>query len=164
MSLKREAPSHWPSSGVIEKSGTGMLTEAPRHALSVSDVERLAKAGVSINISDIAQQLVPDPPPTPSHVFDTAAVSTLVKRLATISAFNDNFNQFMDGSGFLLRKYVSLAASLHGDKVYVFVHMRGIEPLIIEDAKHLYPSDALIAKLTLLSQTAETANVGSASA
>lgn len=139
-----------------------MLMEAPRHALTVSDVERLAKAGVAINISDIAQQLVPDP--TPSHVFDTAAVSTLVKRLATISAFNDNFNQFMDGSGFLLRKYVSLAASLHGDKVYVFVHLRGIEPLIIEDAKHLYPSDALIAKLTLLSQTAETANVGSASA
>jgi hypothetical protein len=43
-----------------------------------------------------------------------------------------------------------MSAVAHGEKVYVFVAPNNQPPLILEDDLHLYPSDALMAKLHLM--------------
>jgi hypothetical protein len=45
-----------------------------------------------------------------------------------------------------------MSAVAHGEKVYVFVAPEDNPPLILEDDLHLYPSDALMAKLHLLNK------------
>lgn len=119
----------------------GSPVSAPPGAfLSVSDVERLAKAGVKVEWGDIRYQVVPDPEP--------AAPETLT------SAFWHRWDRSHPPrwDSFPTRPY-DIYASEYGDKVYVYVQPRDSEPFVLEDDKHLYPSDALMAKLHLREKT-----------
>ncbi len=114
-----------------------------RQPLTVSDVERLAKAGVIIKFEDIAAQVMRDAPP-PDETFKS-------RYLPMVDAFwerwrwANNTDLFRDGETF------HLYAFEQGDKVIAIVS-DGISHVIIEDEKCLYPSDALMAKLHLWRQ------------
>ena len=105
--------------------------------LSVSDVERLAKAGVAITFSDVQYQIQRDP-----------------EEVVRVASLADSFwERWRRANPPDYRTFggptFGIYASEYGDKVYVYVHPTDSEPFILEDDKHLYPSDALMAKLHL---------------
>ncbi len=121
------------------------LRTYPRTALAISDIERLAKAGVAMTFKDIADQIMPDPPPaqaTPPLPFDPDAEAIYNRwymnpenaRRRQMS-FQENFR---------------VATARHGDIVHVFVAALTKVPVVIEDSVHMFPSDALLAKIHLL--------------
>lgn len=118
----------------------------PHNQLSVSDVERLAKAGVHVDFKDIAEQVTPDAmsmQPTPPEAAHWPTNLT------------DSFWQRWRRARPVSREHFGMEASFgvyaseYGDKVYVFVQPLACPPFIIEDTKGLYPSDALMAALML---------------
>lgn len=122
----------------------GPLHELPRQ-LSISDVERLAKAGVQITFSDIAAQIAPDgPPPQQSSRFEEPIMAEAIwdRWMRSKRAHEP----FYDGGH--MRPW-QLFASQHGDTVHVFVAPRNGEPFILTDAATIFPSDALMASLAL---------------
>lgn len=104
--------------------------------LTVSDVARLAQAGVKVNFSDISDMVRPD---------DTKSLTPLV------DAFWQRWHRANPGSPMSLppERPWAIAAAPYNDVVYVFVAPFNGVPFILEDEKTLYPSDALIAKLHL---------------
>ncbi len=117
----------------------------PVYPLSVSDIERMAKAGVTIAYKDIAGHVATDPPPT-----------VVAERLYTLEdAFWDRWyraNRPNPNTFGQVRPY-TIAAHEHGDKVTVFVQPPGKAPFMLEDESCLYPSDSLMAKLALWEKT-----------
>lgn len=133
-------------------------TGRPMYALPVSDIIKLAAAGVKIEFKDIANQIMPDPvqPQTaePSDglrdYHNRLLVRPIVDRWRMANQKRD-----MEGHAFPFL----LSAQQYKEKVYVFVGTGNSEPCILTDEAHLYPSDALMAKLHLLQQT-ETKTAG----
>ena len=128
------------------------MDKLPSYAvLSVSDVERLAKAGVKMEWSEIKNQVRPDLKPSPAEASMFDCSKLLRPLVARLKQAYDNASRnsiavpFEDSLG---PDFLSAAA--HGDKVYVFVASRHGPPIILEDESHLYPSDALMAKLHLM--------------
>lgn len=116
----------------------------PDVTLTVSDVERLAKAGVSIKFEDIRHQIKPDDlSPTPTYDDRPRSLE---------EAFWDRWKRARAANNIYTSMMMPYAvnASQHGDKVYVFVSPADQPPFIIEDVAVLYPSDALMAKMALL--------------
>jgi len=115
-----------------------------RHMLSVSDVERLAKAGVQIKLEDVINQLIPDPVVMPpAHTLADLIYSRMKQSMQAKYPDNDVFAWHRP----------ELHATIFKDKAYVFVTTGKSEPLVIEDDAHIFPSDALMAKLHLLQET-----------
>lgn len=122
-------------------------------ALSVSDVERLAKAGVAVALDG---NIVPMPDPVPQHADGNgyrggintpeSLVQPLIERLERAKAV---------GAGMGWRDPPVLAdthifrAVVHDDKVYVFCYNGRTEPVILTDESNLYPSDKLVAAVHL---------------
>lgn len=111
--------------------------------LSVSDVERLAKAGVAIKFEDIKYQIEPDTAAAPPQHFPMPR--TLEE------AFWDRWRRahLPRENTFGAMIPYTINASEQGGKVYVFVSPGDQPPFILEDDAVLYPSDALMAKLAL---------------
>lgn len=133
-----------------ETTNRGLPVLPPMAILTVSDYERLAKAGVKVEYADIKHSVVPDPVQKHSVVrIDTELADLIVHRWNRID------ERAMNGMEFPFL----LSAVRHEDKIYVFVAPRPPHgrkshgPVILEDDGKLYPSDALIAKLSLLLET-----------
>lgn len=125
--------------------GSNLFTDGDHvvSTLTVSEVERLAKAGVKVEFKDIAAQVRPDIPESP-HLFDNRLVKPLVERRAASRCNSqDNFISFP------FNAYVTR----YGDKFYIFLSTGCHEPCILQDEAHLYPSDALMASIHLLLST-----------
>lgn len=108
-----------------------------KQMLTVSDVARLAQAGVKINFAEIADMVRPD---------DTKSTTPLV------DAFWQRWHRANPGNPMMLppERPWAIAAAPCNDKVYVFVApFHGGVPFILEDEKILFPSDTLMAKLHL---------------
>ena len=119
------------------------------HQLPVSDIERLAKAGVVINIGNV----VPVCDPTPVVVPET--------RIQSIQSLEDAIwdrwyrTKAVKGHrDFGYELPFKLLASQHGDKVWVSLHPANsnYEPFQIQDDAVIFPSDALMAQLALWEQ------------
>lgn len=114
---------------------------APITPLSVTDIERLAKAGVKVEWKDIAAQVQPDFKQAP---------------LTLVEAFWQRWKRANPGNNLEYYGRVQpwqIFATTYGEKVFVYVAPIDAEPFILEDEKVLYPSDALIAKLHLREHT-----------
>jgi hypothetical protein len=129
--------------------------------LCVSEIERLAKAGVQIGLKDITPVSDPMPaPPAPPFMNDWARLEMaelnkafwerwlLNRRAMSPTAFGG-----LDG---VMRPYVILA-SVVGDKVHISVHPSDnvTEPFTLVDDRATYPSDTLLASLKLWEKTHE---------
>lgn len=124
--------------------------------LSVSDIERLAKAGVQIKFEDIADHVAPDPHIVGSDTFTRKnhLVHLFRERLMNRERVKQSDANDLNLHGPTMMIYMpDLWASAYKDKVYVFVATGNSEPLILEDNVNLYPSDALLAKYDLLNET-----------
>lgn len=120
------------------------------NTLTVSDIERLAKAGVTMSFDDICHQIMPDPPEVSQQdVFShpCSLVESFWQRWRRANPSNPHSMVFVSPP------YVIASATEYGDKVYVCVAPTDREPFILEDDKHLYPSDSLMAKLHLMERT-----------
>lgn len=125
----------------------GITWHSSPNNLSVTDVERLAKAGIAITWNDISHSVLPDymmqPPPTPTS-YEQALTDPIRERWRRA-------NQHKAG-----RFDVNPTASVHlsaveyGEDIYVFVATGRGEPQILTDKSCLYPSDALMAQIHLL--------------
>lgn len=112
--------------------------------LTVSDFERLAKAGVKIEFEQIANQIVQDRMPPPPQTCHRTLNESFWDRYRRAHCHH------YEGS---MQPY-DIHASAHGDKVYVFVMPSNTDaPFVLEDDAPLYPSDALMAKLVLWEKT-----------
>ena len=118
--------------------------------LSVSDIERLVRAGVTTTFQDIAMVVVPDAPsPSP------APLSYDPYRSALVEAFWQRWDRAhsIDRDRALMVQPYEIHAQSYAETVYVMVCPRSAPPFIIEDHAGLYPSDALMAKLLLYEGT-----------
>lgn len=117
----------------------------PRHVMTVTEVERLAKAGVQINFADVASQIRPD---TPKQVYCDSSefIEPLVRRWERTDE-NNRRHRFGPPT---FPFHVSVFTN--GEKMFVFVATFTVkcDPVILEDDPRLYPSDNLITKLHLL--------------
>jgi hypothetical protein len=106
----------------------------------VGDVERLAKAGVTVAFADIAAQIHPDPP-TRDHL-DPYARAVMDRWKCNPASAARKLGTF--------EPIMRLSGAEYGGLVYVFVVTGRHEPVILTDDVHLFPSDALLAKIHLL--------------
>lgn len=117
--------------------------------LTVSDIERLAKAGVEVKLTDVINNLMPDNMsvgivPTPPRLEDewpTDLTKSFWQRWRRA-----NPREFGDGQLPPYRVY----PHEFKDIVYVMIAPQEQAPFIVEDVALLYPSDALMAKLAFL--------------
>jgi hypothetical protein len=126
---------------------------APCAILSVSDVERLAKAGVKMEWAEMRHQVRPDPVPDKTGMFDcTPLLRPLVARIRQQAISQSTKDHFLspEPDVRMIQAASFMSAVAHGEKVYVFVAHDNQPPVILEDDIHLYPSDALMAKLHLM--------------
>lgn len=115
--------------------------------LQISEIERLAKAGVAITLrdvtpcSDVPPLMSPQPPNMVDAVWDRWHRARSARYDATVCA-NGRVLPFQ------------LLASQHGDKVWVSVHPENFnyEPFQLQDNAAIFPSDALMAQLALWEQ------------
>jgi hypothetical protein len=131
--------------------------QPPRAKLSVSDVERIAKAGVAVPWESIRDQVCRDE--------DFRPVMSTPDPRTPEDTFWDRYNashQVRNPFTFYERHF-KITCHAHADKVSVFVRpfkhdsevrnvahpTMGDTPFIIEDEACLYPSDALMAKIAL---------------
>lgn len=116
-------------------------TASPAVMLSVSDIERMAKAGVVIAYKDIAGHVVPDQQPERPRTLE--------------DAFWERWRRANIPTAHIYGMWPPYRISTHphGDKVTVFVQPHDKAPFTLEDESCLYPSDALMAKLALWEKT-----------
>lgn len=114
--------------------------------LSVGDIERLAKAGVTVKFEDIAGQVRRDSefPQQRDDRFDPYTGEVKLEAMFW-ARYRRAYNPH-DGS----LPAVQLKCIDYNDTVHVMVCTPKQAPLIIEDPKPLYPSDALMAKVALM--------------
>lgn len=119
---------------------------AQRGTLTVTDVERLAKAGVQINIGDIVGRLVPDSAPTPPTELwggDELTRALLERYKRNKRARDRGFEGHLSSFRFL--------ATEHGDRIHVYVAPTdGRDPVVLVDDKAIFPSDALMSAIYLM--------------
>ena len=120
----------------------------PVAVLSVSDVERLAKAGVKMDWAEIKYQVRSDQPQRHKLYDCEPMLRPLIERLRMRSNIK-NANEAFPGD-YAVVPFNLLSVSVNHEKVYVFVAPHGQPPVILEDDVNLYPSDALMAKLHLM--------------
>ena len=120
----------------------------PVAVLSVSDVERLAKAGVKMDWAEIKYQVRPDQPQRFKLYDCEPMLRPLIERLAMRSNIK-HANDLLIGD-YAEVPFNLLSVSVNQEKVYVFVAPHDQPPVILEDDVNLYPSDALMAKLVLM--------------
>jgi hypothetical protein len=113
--------------------------QGPVFQLTVSEIERLAKAGVSIQFDNARLIPISDPVPEP----------TLTE------AFWQRWHRANPTD--YAAKMIDVVASEHGDKAYLFVQPRDAPPFILEDERTLFPSDALMGKLWMWRKTQDAA-------
>lgn len=118
----------------------------PPAKLTVSDIERLVKAGVTVTFADIAAQVTPDYMPAPENI-PVPDPKTLE------DAFWQRWKRAhtrVDPMTFegMMRPY-KIHCHERGSKVFVMVCSDKEDPFLIEDEAALYPSDALMAKLAI---------------
>ena len=122
-----------------------MLRTYPRTALAISDIERLAKAGVAMTFKDIADQIMPDPPqPTTRLSLPSDPDAEAIYNRWYMNPENANRRQMSFQESF------RVSTARHGGIVHVFVAAINKAPVIIEDDVSMFPSDALLAKIHLL--------------
>jgi len=110
--------------------------------LSVSDIERLVRAGVTTTFQDIAMVVVPDP-----ASYGSALVEAFWQRWDRAHR-TDRDRVFAEQ-----QQPYEIHAQSYAETVYVMVCPRSAPPFIIEEHAGLYPSDALMAKLLLYEGT-----------
>lgn len=122
--------------------------EPPRQPLTVSDVVKLASAGVKVEFKDICHQITSDGPDHPPLQATAPAMADAIwdrwHRTKRASLRGDQFGYHSDG----IRPW-ELFAAQHKDTVHVFVAPRGDEPFVLTDAATIFPSDTLMASLAL---------------
>ena len=123
-----------------------------KQMLTVSDVERLAKAGVVMDYKELRHEIQPDPPKEEDPRRVTPLVDMIHTRIRMATRARDGNSiyaiNYQDG-----HTLPEMYAVPFKDKVHVFVATGNQPPLIIEDEAQLFPSDALMAKLALLRET-----------
>lgn len=126
--------------------------QEPSMILTVDQIERLAKAGVSVELSHKVTVQDPSPEPPEPHRMATNDIGAGIRerwmqsQRAKATALND-YNEFA--------VCPTLYAHQHDDKVYVFAYSGNAPPEIIEDDACIYPSDALLARIHLMMQHAK---------
>jgi hypothetical protein len=117
--------------------------------LTVSDVERLAKAGVKIEFNDVRDQVTQDPNP-PIRVM----MPEPSERPTTLDeAFWQRWHRAHISNAYSYALPFQIHATEFKDKVYVFVAPTTAEPFVLTDEAPLYPSDKLMAELALWEST-----------
>lgn len=126
--------------------GHTTVSAPPRQPLTVSDVERLAKAGVQINFADIAGQVMNDgpPPPTAADLWPNSLNESFWQRWKRANPKRYGMGQDQP---------FQIFATEFKDTVNVYVAPSDAKPFILEDDAALFPSDALMAKLALWERT-----------
>lgn len=117
--------------------------------LSVSDLVRLATAGVKVDLSD--HNLVVNRDEDLPHV-----MAQNVFPASLVDAFWDRWHRaHVNTNNFPAGRLIPYAIYAHefAETVYVMVCPVKQPPFIIEDHARLYPSDALMAKLALYEST-----------
>lgn len=112
------------------------MSPTPRRQLSVRDIERLASAGVKIELGTI--DVLPDP----------------YREALPIELADAIWQRWTRTNDVLERQLVrpyQLLATQYGDKVWVSVHPNHLEyePFQLQDTAAIFPSDALMAQLAL---------------
>lgn len=126
---------------------------APRHqCLSVSEIERLAKAGVTVALCEIVPHSDPyiPPPPEPHNGRDLGMEQAIWERYVRSKRAGLG-GRIDEPAVHGMMQPFKLLASQHGDKVWVSVHPMdaAYEPFMLEDIAVIFPSDALMAKIAL---------------
>lgn len=135
-----DSPHLHPLSPHIVQTPDGVQTP-----LTVDDIVKLASAGVAITYSEIRHRIASSPPAQSEYPFRDPAELLLDVLRKRISA--NVRSRGRDAEGEL---FPYLAAAQFEETVYVFAHYPGHPPVVLTDPGHLYPSDALMAKLHLL--------------
>lgn len=114
--------------------------------LQIHEIERLAKAGVTITMAEITPQS------------DWAAYPTVQTQPKMAGAVWGRWRQSRHARGhpedYGAMVPFELLASQHGDKVWLSVHPTNFnyEPFQLQDHAAIFPSDALMAQLALWEQ------------
>jgi hypothetical protein len=115
--------------------------------LTVTDIERLAKAGVQMTLADIASIVMPDPPPSPPS--DGEEWPKDLNQSFWQRWRRAHPHQWGRGEPVPFLVY----AVEVNDTVHMFVAPNGDDPFVLTDVRGLFPSDALMAKLDLYERT-----------
>jgi hypothetical protein len=124
-------------------AGAGMIYPTPKMPLtqlSVSDAERLAKAGVAIDLARVYvrrdEEFVP-PPATGPTLTDL---------------FRERWQRTVPALRFeqVYRAHPTFTASEYDGNVYLFVAPGDSPPTVFEDEASIYPSDSLLARVQIL--------------
>lgn len=151
----RYAMQHHPDL-VHDRNFLQQITAERRPVLTVSDIERLAKAGVTISLSDLQRHEVVSDPVEPVDMMQEQKPTPLVDMIyarMNMAARARRGNQDVYGGFSEAARYPEMYATPYGDKVFVLVATGYSEPIIIQDDAQMFPSDALLAKLALLKDT-----------
>lgn len=119
-------------------------------AMTVSDIERLAKAGVHISLLPIMPQADPiyyEPPGARTTPTMEDAFWDRWTRSKYAAMPDETRWRHLEG----LQQPFKILASKHGDKVWVSIHPNNFnyEPFQLQDNAAIYPSDALMACVAL---------------
>jgi hypothetical protein len=136
--------------------GVGIASNPPQvpfSMLCVSDIERLAKAGVKIDLGTVIPQVDPygqfAPPAMTQPKMEDAIWDRWMQTKRALQTGNGGYG-YGDLELSQIRPF-QLLATQHGDKVFVSVHPTHFkyEPFMLEDDAVIFPSDALLAKIAL---------------
>lgn len=120
---------------------------AAKPHLTVSQIERLAKAGVKVELSDVLiVGEMPEYPKAMQHGSPEHLVDMIHQRWRM--AMEAKNRAYADPQPFYAQP--AIAAVRHEDKVHVFAVGEKCPPQILVDEIAIFPSDALMAQLHLL--------------
>lgn len=112
---------------------------AARQSLTVHDAERLARAGVKIDLEHV-------------NITEDPRNKDWVEKDPWAIAVEDRLRMNpMFGMRLATRElHLRLMGGKYGEKVFICVHLGNRPPVLLDDDAHLFPSDALMAKIHLL--------------
>lgn len=138
----------------LAASGVSMNRAEPSGDLSIDDITKLAAAGIKIDWNDVRHRIKPnDKEPEPSDSLghhDKHLIRPLVQRWVNTETATAKRDYGRYEGMVRAFPFENLSAAVHGDKVYLFAHIEGTPPVVLEDEKHIYPSDGLMARLHLM--------------
>lgn len=124
-------------------SNNMMQARAPS-LLSVSDVERMAKAGVKIDMEQIKDQVIPDPP-------RKEVIFNQVDENGWLRDFLRRWDRAQPIEPTMMHRDFEHVSVVRGkENFHVFVVMSCGAVAHLTDTLEAYPSEALVAKLILL--------------
>lgn len=136
----------------------------PSRPITVSDVERLAKAGVHVEMKDIVDHVTRDPPvePTPQSKYQAWYMNHYSHYLDLLLARLESSTMAGNELGTFKRRFL-LSVTRSGDEIYIFaqyvggttdgIHSDLTPPIVLTDPASLFPSDSLLTRLHLLEKT-----------